>query len=75
MFSVKETKIILEESKKLNKGWSVRINRNMRNISCHIPIVIIEMLDEMVKEGRYISRSEAIRSILRDSKEMKWNFD
>jgi len=66
MFSPKEVKLIDEETKKLDKGWSVRINRNMQCISFHITKINLEKIDNMVKNGRFINRSEALRAAINE---------
>ena len=38
----------------------------MRLITCHFPEEWIEALDEIVKKGHYLNRSEAIRAAVRD---------
>ena len=38
----------------------------MKLITCKLPAAYIEALDELVRQGRYANRSEAIRMAIRD---------
>ena len=38
----------------------------MRLITCKLPAAYVEALDELVRQGRYANRSEAIRMAIRD---------
>ena len=66
MFSAEEAKMIEEESKKLDRGWSVRVNRGMVCISFYITITNLEEIDKMAKNGRFINRSEGIRVAIKE---------
>jgi len=41
-------------------------SRSMRMITVKLPVIYVEGLDELVKQGRYSSRSEVIRTAIRD---------
>lgn len=38
----------------------------MKHITCYFPEECIKALDEIVKKGHYLNRSEAIRAAVRD---------
>ncbi|MHA1713697.1 MAG: ribbon-helix-helix domain-containing protein [Candidatus Ranarchaeia archaeon] len=38
----------------------------MKLITCKLPAAYVEALDELVRQGRYANRSEAIRMAIRD---------
>ena len=40
--------------------------RRMRMVTVKLPVLYLELMDKLVKSGRYSSRSEIIRTALRD---------